>query len=94
MLAAATGELRVLFAVGAYTGLRLGDCATLRWDAVDMAARTLTVTPRKTARRRMALPVTISLHPSLHAVLGETPQGMRHGAVMPQTASDYVRDSA
>ena len=94
MLAAATGELRVLFAVGAYTGLRLGDCATLRWDAVDMAARTLTVTPRKTARRRMALPVTIPLHPSLHAVLGETPQGMRHGAVMPQTASDYVRDSA
>jgi hypothetical protein len=27
----ADGELRLLFALGIYTGLRLGDCATLRW---------------------------------------------------------------
>jgi integrase len=93
VLAAATGELRVLFAVGAYTGLRLGDCATLRWEAVDMATRTLTVTPRKTARRGLALPVTIPLHPSLYAVLDETPQGKRRGQVMPETAALYGRDT-
>ena len=40
------------------------------------------------------MPVTIPLHPSLYAVLDEMPQGRRHGAVMPQTASDYERDSA
>jgi len=28
---AATGELRTLLAIGTYTGLRLGDAATLRW---------------------------------------------------------------
>ena len=94
VLAAASGEMRVLFAVGAYTGLRLGDCATLRWESIDMAARTLTVTPRKTARRGLAPAVTIPLHPSLYAVLDETPQGGRRGAVMPQTAALYDRDTA
>lgn len=94
VLAAATGEMRVLFAVGAYTGLRLGDCATLRWESVDMATRTLTVTPRKTARRGLALPVTIPLHPTLHAVLDETPQRERRGEIMPETASLYLRDTA
>ena len=94
VLAAAAGELRVLFAVGAYTGLRLGDCATLRWETIDMEARTLTVTPRKTARRGLAAAVTIPLHPSLYAVLDETAKGARRGPVMPQTASDYERDSA
>ena len=94
VLAAADGELRVLFAVGAYTGLRLGDCATLRWDTIDMEARTLTVTPRKTARRGLALPVTIPLHPQLFALLDATPQGRRRGPVMPQTAELYARDTS
>jgi integrase len=94
VLAAAAGEMRVLFAVGAYTGLRLGDCATLRWESVDMATRTLTVTPRKTARRGLAAPVTIPLHPSLFTVLDETPKGDRRGAVMPRTAELYERDTA
>ena len=94
VLAAATGEMRVLFTVGAYTGLRLGDCATLRWESIDMAARTLTVTPRKTARRGLAPAVTIPLHSSLYAVLDETPQGERRGEVMPQTAALYERDTA
>ena len=32
----ATGELRTLLALGIYSGLRLGDCATLRWGEVDL----------------------------------------------------------
>lgn len=94
VLDTARGEMRVLFAVGAYTGLRLGDCATLCWESVDMAAKTLTVTPRKTARRGLAPSVTIPLHPSLYSVLDETPPGDRHGEVMPDTASLYGRDTA
>ena len=38
--------------------------------------------------------VTIPIHPSLHAVLAETPQGARRGPVMPQTAATYERDAA
>ena len=92
VLTAAEGETRVLFAVGAYTGLRLGDCATLRWDAVDMEARTITVVPRKTQRRETAPAVTVPIHPSLLALLAETPPGARHGAVMPRTAERYERN--
>jgi len=33
----ATGELRALLGLGVYTGLRLGDCSTLRWCEVDLA---------------------------------------------------------
>ena len=94
VLLAAEGEMRVLFAVGAYTGLRLGDCATLRWDAVDMEARTLTVIPRKTARRGLAPQVTIPLHPSLFALLDATPQGARRGPVMPGMAALYDHDTS
>ena len=32
----ATGEMKVLFASGIFTGLRLRDCASLRWDEVDL----------------------------------------------------------
>jgi integrase len=32
----AVGEMKVLFAIGIYTGLRTGDCATLKWCEVDM----------------------------------------------------------
>ncbi|HXR03332.1 MAG TPA: site-specific integrase, partial [Verrucomicrobiae bacterium] len=36
IVASATGELLLLFAVGLYCGLRLGDAATLKWGEVDL----------------------------------------------------------
>ena len=94
VLAGTQGEMRTLFALGAYTGLRLGDCATLQWESVDMASGTLTVTPRKLRRRGLAASVTIPLHPTLVAILAQTPKDARHGPVMPQAASEYEYDSA
>lgn len=88
--ASVKGEMRVLFAVGLYTGLRLGDAATLRWDAVDMASQVVTVEPAKTAKRSGTV-VRIPMHPELHAMLSETPQARRRGFVMPGTARDYQR---
>ena len=43
-------RLRALFAVAALLGLRRGECIALRWDDVDLDARTLTV--RRTGNRR------------------------------------------
>ena len=43
-------RLRALFAVAAFLGLRRGECIALRWDDVDLDARTLTV--RRTGNRR------------------------------------------
>ncbi len=62
----ATGEMRVAFAVGIYTGLRLGDVCTLRWDAVSLERGLIHLTPRKTARRN-GHAVTIPIHRSLSA---------------------------
>lgn len=45
---AAQGEMKVLIALGFYTGLRLGDCALLRWDNIDRVNGIITTTSRKT----------------------------------------------
>lgn len=85
---AAQGELRVLLAMGVYTGMRLADCATLRWEEVDLARRMIRRVPVKTARRS-GRSVSIPIHPALAAIL--TP-GKRSGMVLPDLARSYNRD--
>ena len=87
-----TGEMRLLFALGIYTGLRLGDCALMDWGKVDMARRVIITTPLKTAKSGKE--VEIPLHPVLFAMLGETPLQNRKGHVLPETAETYERDNS
>ena len=94
--AAATGEMRILFAVGLYSGLRLGDAATLRWSETDLERCLIRRIPNKTARRNPK-PVLVPIHPSLRAVLSEAAAATRKPRpefVMPGLASDYLRHSA
>ncbi len=65
---AATGELRTLLALGIYSGLRLGDCATLRWGEVDLPRAMIRRIPNKTARRNPK-PVIVPIHPILRDML-------------------------
>ena len=46
--------------VGYYTGLRLSDCLSLKWASVDLQARVLKVTPKKTARTGKKLEIPMS----------------------------------
>lgn len=87
-----TGEMRTLFAVGVYCGLRLGDAARLDWGCVDLVRRVVRVAPAKTARRANGKVVSIPLHPSLLAILSDTPPERRFGRVMPETAALYDHD--
>jgi len=87
-----TGEMRVLFALGIYTGLRLGDCALMDWGTVDMARRVIVTTPRKTKKHKTV--VEIPLHPALFAILDETPARRRMGYIMPDMAATYERDTS
>ena len=87
-----TGEMRVLFALGVYTGLRLGDCALMDWGTVDMARRVIVTTPRKTKKHKTV--VEIPLHPALFAILDETPARRRMGYIMPDMAATYERDTS
>ena len=86
------GETRLLFALGIYTGLRLGDCALLEWGAVDLLRGRITVVPHKTARHAHGKPVIIPIHAVLAAMLAETPADKRKGYVLPETADAYNRE--
>ena len=83
ILAGADGELRTLLMVGAYTGLRIGDAATLRWECVSPDMATIALQPHKTMHTS-GMTVTMPVHPALRACLG------RHGGtgyVMPAMAA-------
>jgi integrase len=85
---AATGELRTLIALGVYSGLRLGDCATLRWAEVDLPRGMIRRIPNKTARRNPK-PVIVPIHPILREMLAETPDRERTEYVLPEMAAKY-----
>lgn len=87
------GEMRLLFAIGIYTGLRLGDCALLSWGNVDRVRGVVSVVPRKTKRHTGAKSVIIPLHRTLAAMLDETPPDQRGGYIMPEIAELYARDA-
>lgn len=86
------GEMRILFALGIYTGLRLGDCALLKWDSIDLARGLMHVLPRKTAKTRRV--VTVSIHPTLAALLKDAPRTDGSPYVLPETAAQYMRDDS
>ena len=89
-------EWRMLFAVGMYTGLRLGDCCRLEWTSVSFKRGVIQVIPSKTKKHAHGRPVTIPIHPSLMAELEEgrvkRDEGKENASpyVMPEIASWYT----
>lgn len=59
----ADGELRVLFTIGAYTGLRMGDCQHLRYESIDGKAGVI-----RTGKTGKV--VRIPIHPRLLKAIG------------------------
>ena len=82
-------EWRTLFAIGAYTGLRLGDCCRLAWEQVDMDRAIIQLVPRKTRRFSGGRLLTIPIHAQLMSALAETPPASRSGAVLAGIQSDF-----
>lgn len=89
-----SGEMRLLFALGIYTGLRLGDCALLDWGAIDLARGHISTIPRKTKRHSNGKPVVIPLHPALLEMLLEIDADRRTGYLLPEIAATYSRESS
>ena len=88
------GEMRLLFAIGIYTGLRLHDCALLDWGTVDLVRGIIQLTPNKIKNNASARPVTIPIHATLSAMLAETPSKQRTGFVLPKTAARYLQNDS
>jgi integrase len=83
----APGEYRRFFLLGIFTGLRLGDCATLQWADIRMgeeAAHIIRLT-EKTGRE-----VSFTVHHELREELARTPPEERAGAVCPELAKLYT----
>ncbi|MFC1762222.1 tyrosine-type recombinase/integrase [Planctomycetota bacterium] len=91
ILTEATGDLEVLLALGTFTGLRLGDCCTLKWGEVDLVAGVIRRVPNK-IRSRKNKPVVIGIPPMLAALLKATPKKNRRGYVLPDMAKRYDKD--
>ena len=83
----ADGEMRRLFIIATYSGLRMGDCATLDWKSIQLPHNRLIRATAKTGRT-----VSLPLHPDLRAELEKTPAKGRSGPVCPDLAARYARD--
>ena len=89
-----TSEWYLLFLIGIYTGLRLGDCCRLDWSQINIAQGVIQLMPRKTRRHHQRI-VTIPVHPALgQALIGDGAAGVRAlpmGAVLPMISEMYAK---
>lgn len=85
LLKTATGEMRVLIALGFYTGLRLGDAVLLDWANVDRVRGMIEARSRKTDTETRA-----AIHPALANILQAETKPKTRGYVMPELATLYA----
>ena len=87
----ADGEMRTLFAVGLYCGLRLGDACRLAWEEVDLDRGAIVTTPHKTAGTSGAM-VAIPISAPLRRVLETIRPAKPRGPIMPTMADMYTNN--
>ena len=87
---AAKGEMKTLCMIGLYTGLRLGDAATLKWSEVDFENSLISRLPNKT--RKLRKNVEIPLLGELRGELERVHAGQNNGEiyVLPEIAGKYL----
>lgn len=83
LLTTATGEMRVLIALGFYCGFRLGDCATLKAENIDRALMQINLRSRKTKTK-----TSTAIHPALARIMAEEVKAKR-GYLLPECAALY-----
>jgi len=79
--AAPSEDWRGMIMLAYFTGLRLRDCSELRWSAVDLDARIIAATTRKTRKT-----VTVPIHPQFDAWLEKQTRGIGKAPVFPTLA--------
>ena len=85
ILDTAEGDAKTLFTIGAYTGLRLSDCAAVRWDDFSKDLSVLRIKPRKTKDSSGVL-VSLPVHSILKERLKEL-SPKKSGYVIPAYAN-------
>ena len=93
LIASAAGEMRLLVALGYFTGLRLGDCCTLQWREVDLLRGVIERIPRKTAhtvKDKALATVKVGIAPFLFDMLAAIPEAERGEYILPKFAEKYL----
>lgn len=84
-------EMEVLFNLGAWTGLRLGDCALIEWHNVNFEGNRILCMPMKTIRREKS--IVIPMHPRLRGILEQAFKEKKNTTyVQPAIASYYKKN--
>ena len=68
-------DLNMLFHLGIYTGMRVSDCALLKWKDIDLDHKVISIVPIKVKRygRRIHIPI----HPKLFTLLKGLSKGVQ-----------------
>lgn len=82
-------EMKLLFYIGVWTGLRLKDCALLNWEDVNLKNNLLTVKPYKTSRTTNKN-VMVPIHPDLRSQLELAYENMTNEYVLPNVSARYL----
>ncbi len=82
-------EMKILFRLGAYTGMRLKDCCLLKVESVNFKNDTIAVTPSKT-QKTSAKRVMIPIHSDLLELLKKIDKKQEY--VLPGVADRYFRN--
>lgn len=91
IFSAAKGEMRTLCMIGLYTGLRLGDAATLKWSEIDFENMVIVRLPNKTKhlKKNVEIPLLGELCDELKRVKSEQ-NGRESVYVVPEIAENYL----
>lgn len=65
LIAAADGDWQTAIMLGAYCGMRLGDCINLKWSNVGLESGLITYVPEKTSHGKRRKEITVPIHDSL-----------------------------
>ncbi len=84
ILKAAKGEMRILIALGFYTGLRLGDCVLMDWGKIDRVNELIITRSAKTD-----IETKTRVHPTLAHIINEETSSTT-GYLMPELANLYA----
>ncbi|MCK4981725.1 MAG: tyrosine-type recombinase/integrase [Victivallaceae bacterium] len=84
-------EMKILFYIGAFTGLRLNDAVNLKWAAINFTRNIISLIPVKT--RRIQREVNIPIHPNLKNIFDEAKTWKDESDyVLPKIAARYAHN--
>jgi integrase len=84
-------EMELLFHLGIWTGLRLIDCALMKWKNIDISRNIIMCKPQKTLRKTQRL-VAIPIHPLLRTGLNNAFDWKENDYVFPNVAERYLNN--